>query len=214
MTAANVTSNAAPKVTSVNPADHSIVLKSPTIKVNFNEQIKAGTSSITLKNSAGKTISTKKSISYRTLSIVPSTALPTGVKYYLTLNAGSVKDSAGNGNSYYKTGFTLSPLTLAQMKDGLSRAQKFYNTKHRLPTYVSYGSKKIAIGTFAKIIATQGLKIKTTTVNAVSSSQGGISLSQGVPVYITSDNIISKTSDNARINSIINGLKSFGNKGI
>ena len=170
ITAANVTSNTAPKVTSVNPVNNSVILKSQTVKVYFNEPIKAGTLSITLKNSAGTTISTKKSISNRTLSIIPSTSLPTGVKYNLILNSGSVKDLAGKGNSYYTTSFTVSPITLAQMKDGLSRAQKFYNSNNRLPKYVSYGSKQIDITTFKKIIATQGLKIKTTTANVTSNT--------------------------------------------
>ncbi|WP_223792629.1 Ig-like domain-containing protein [Methanobacterium spitsbergense] len=203
--AANATTNLAPQVTSVNPADHSIVLKSQTIKVKFNEAIKTGSNSITLKNSAGKVIKTKNVISFKTLSIVPSTALPTGVKYNLILNSGSIKDSAGKGNSYYTTSFTVSPITLAQMKDGVSRAQKFYNSNYRLPNYVTYGSKKIDITTFKKIIGTQGLKIKTTTAN-------GVSASQGRPVYITSDNIISKTSDIARINSIVKGLRAMGIK--
>ena len=83
--AANITSNTAPKVTSVNPVNNSVILRSQTVKVYFNKPIKAGTLSITLKNSAGTTISTKKSISNRTLSIIPLTALPTRVKYYLIL---------------------------------------------------------------------------------------------------------------------------------
>ncbi|WP_048190930.1 Ig-like domain-containing protein [Methanobacterium sp. SMA-27] len=60
LSAANVTSNTVPKVTSVNPVNNSIILKSQTVKVYFNKAIKAGTLSITLKNSAGKTITTKK----------------------------------------------------------------------------------------------------------------------------------------------------------
>ena len=60
LSAANVTSNTATKVTSVNPVNNSVILKSQTIKVYFNEAIKAGTLSITLKNSAGTTISQKK----------------------------------------------------------------------------------------------------------------------------------------------------------
>ena len=170
LAAVNVTSNTAPKVTSVNPVNNSIILKSQTVKVYFNEPIKAGTLSITLKNSAGTTITTKKSINYRTLSIIPSTALPTGVKYNLILNSGSVKDLAGKGNCYYKTSFTVSPITLAQMKDGLFRAQTFYNTNLKLPNYVSFGTKKIYITEFQRIIATQGLKIKTTTANVISNS--------------------------------------------
>ena len=161
ITAANVTSNTAPKVTSVNPVNNSVILKSQTIKVYFNEPIKAGTLSITLKNSAGTTISTKKTISYRTLSIVPLKTLPTGVKYNLILNSGSVKDLKGKGNSYYKTSFTVSHITLAQMKDGLNRAQAFFNNNLRLPNYVSFSTKRIPITTFQKIIATQGLKINT-----------------------------------------------------
>jgi predicted double-glycine peptidase len=50
-------------------------------------------------------------------------------------------------------------LTLAQMKDGLHRAQTFYNKNNRLPKYVSFGTVKVPITTFQKIIATHGMKI-------------------------------------------------------
>ncbi len=202
--AANVTStNSPPKVTSVDPGNNSIILKSKTIKVKFNKSIKAGTQSITLKNSAGTVIKTKKSISGKVLSVIPIKALPTGVKYNLILKIGSVKDLSGIGNSYFSTWFTVSPITLAQMKDGLSRAQKFYNLNYRLPTTVSYGSKKIPIAEFKKIIATQGLKIKQITVN-------GLGATPCRSVYITSDNINGKTTDNARINNLISILKTMG----
>ena len=161
LSAANVTSNTAPKVTSVNPINNSIILKSQTVKVYFNEPIKAGTLSIRIKNAAGTTISTKKIISYKTLSIIPLKALPKGVKYSLVLNSGSIKDLAGKGNSYYSTSFTVSPITLAQMKYGIYRVQNFYNTNLRLPHYVSFSTKTIPIREFQRIIATQGLKINT-----------------------------------------------------
>jgi hypothetical protein len=88
-------------------------------------------------------------------------------------------------------------LTVTQIKDGYSRTQKFYNTNYRLPNYVSYGTKKIPIATFQKILATQNLKIKLFT---------GTSR----PVYITSDNINNPSTDNARVNSIVKGLKALG----
>ncbi len=47
------------------------------------------------------------------------------------------------------------------MKDGLSRAQTFFNSNLRLPNYVSFVTKKILIAEFQRIIATQGLKINT-----------------------------------------------------
>jgi len=159
--AVNVTTNHPPKVTSVNPVNNSIILKSQTVKVNFNESINYGTKSIILKNRAGTVITTKNSISYRTLSIIPTIPLATGVKYDLILNTGSIKDLSGTGNSYYSTCFTVSPITLPQMNDGLSRAQTFFNINLRLPNYVSYGSNQIPIAEFQKIIATQGLKINT-----------------------------------------------------
>jgi len=100
---------------------------------------------------------------------------------------------------------TVGGLTLAQMKDGLSRAQKFYNTNYRLPNYVSYGKTKISIAKFQKIIATQGLKIKVSSGGTKVSSSG-----TGRPVYITSDNIMNSATDNARINNIVKGLRSLG----
>ena len=59
-------------------------------------------------------------------------------------------------------------LTRAQIKNGLSRAQKFYNNKHRLPKYVSFGARKIPISIFKKILATQKLRIHTTTAKSAS----------------------------------------------
>jgi hypothetical protein len=53
-------------------------------------------------------------------------------------------------------------LTIAQLKDGISRAQAFYSKNGRLPNYITYGTRKIPISTFKKNIATQGLKINTT----------------------------------------------------
>lgn len=50
-------------------------------------------------------------------------------------------------------------LTTAQIKDGLNRAQTFYNKNTRLPNYVSYGTKKIPIATFQKILTAYGLKL-------------------------------------------------------
>ena len=161
--ATNVTGiNSTPKVVAVDPANNAIIPKSQTIKVKYNETIQAGNKFIELKQ--GKVvISTKKTINGNTLTITPSTSLTSGYKYTLIIHSGSLKDIAGNNLSCYTSSFTVSPLTLAQMKDGLKRAQTFYNTNYRLPNYISYGTTKIPITTFQKIIATQGLKINTTT---------------------------------------------------
>ena len=160
--ATNVTNDTiAPKLATVDPANNAVIPNSRTIKLTFNENIKAGTQWIELKNTQGTVYSTKKTIINKTLCITPTTALPSGYKYNLVLHSNSIKDPTGNGISAYTTTFTVSPITLAQMKDGQARAQAFFNSNYRLPNYVSYGTTKIPIADFQRIIATQGLKINT-----------------------------------------------------
>ena len=191
------TVNTTPKVTAIDPVNKAFVLNNKVIKVKFNEPVTYGNKLIQLKAiSTGKIKHTKNTISCDTLSIRPTSKLTKGAKYQILINSGSVEDLYGNGINIFSTSFTVSPITLAQMKDGLNRAQKFYNKHKRLPNYVNYGHKKIHIAVFLQIIGFQGMKIK------------GFS---GVrPVYITSDNINNPTVDNARINSIVTVLRSMG----
>ena len=189
--------NTTPQVTAIDPVNKAFVLNNKVIKVKFNEPVTYGNKLIQLKAiSTGKIKHTKNTISCDTLSIRPTSKLTKGAKYQILINSGSVEDLYGNGINIFSTSFTVSPITLAQMKDGLNRAQKFYNKQKRLPNYVNYGHKKIHIAVFMQIIGFQGMKIK------------GFS---GVrPVYITSDNINNPTVDNARINSIVTVLRSMG----
>jgi len=172
VSAANVTGiHSSPKVVAVDPANNTIIQKSQSIKIKFNESIKSGNNYVELKH-GNVVISTKKTISGNTLTITPSTTLATNYKYSLILHSGSVTSLTGDKVALYTTSFTVSQLTLAQIKDGLKRTQVFYNTNDRLPHYVSYGTTKVPIATFQKIIATQGLKINTTT--SVKSSNSDI----------------------------------------
>jgi hypothetical protein len=66
-------------------------------------------------------------------------------------------------------------LTIAQLKDGISRAEAFYKKNHRLPKYISYCTRKIPIATFQKNITSQGLKITTTTVKTVPINTSSVS---------------------------------------
>jgi hypothetical protein len=166
--AANVTSDQIkPKVTAVDPANNTIILNSKPIKVTYNEAIKSGTNYISLTN-GGKVKGTKISISGKILTITPTTPLIKGATYKLLIHSGAVKDISGNNASLYSSSFTVSPISLTQMKDGISRVQNFYNTNNRLPSYVSFGTTKIPIQQFQKIIASQGLKITTHTTSAIS----------------------------------------------
>ena len=157
------TVNAGPSVIKVDPANNTIISKSKTINVTFNSTLKAGSQGIELKN-GNTVIPTTYKIDGSSVSITPSTTLQTG-KYLLTLHSNSITDLTGNGNSLYTTTFTVSPINLAQMKDGLNRAQTFFNNNYRLPNYVNFGTTKISIAEFQQILATQGLKINTKITN-------------------------------------------------
>lgn len=154
--------SSSPQISSVSPGNNSIIPKSQTIKITFSKSIKLTKNSITLKNMDGKTISTHNQVNGKYLTITPVNKLKSG-KYYITLGNGAVTDSYKNGNSNYKSCFTVSPITLAQMKDGQSRVERFYAVNHRLPNYVTFGSKKIMINEFEKLLATQNLKLKKTS---------------------------------------------------
>ena len=198
VSASNVTaSNTTPKVTAIDPVNKAIVLSPKVIKIKFNKAITNGNKLIQLKSTSnGKVNPTETSINGDTLNIIPKTTLTKGANYEILLNFGSVKDLSGNSVKLFSTSFMISPITLAQMKDGLNRAQNFYNSNGRLPNYVSYGTLKIPIASFQEIIGFQGMKINGYT---------------GVrPVYITSDNINGQSADNGRINAIVTVLKNMG----
>jgi hypothetical protein len=79
-------------------------------------------------------------------------------------------------------------LTITQLKDGISRAEAFYKKYHRLPAYISYGTKKVPIATFQKNITSQGLKITTTTVKTVPINTSSVSaLAKSLSAGCTTD---------------------------
>ena len=177
VSASNVTANhTQPKIIAVNPGSNSIISSSKPIKLTFNETIKPGSLWIEL-NDGKNSIPITKSVSGNTLIITPKNPLKTSVKYNIIIHSNSITDLSGNGNGVYNSYFTVSTLTLAQMKDGLKRAQTFYNKNYRLPNYVNFGSKKITIAEFKTIIATQGLKISTINNNAAAKAAGVVTAS-------------------------------------
>jgi len=154
----------APQINSINPGNNAIIHKTQPIKITFSKSIKLtnnSKNSIKIKNTDGKIISTRNRVVGNTLIINPVNKLKTG-KYIITLGNNTVSDSNKNINSAFKSCFTISPISLAQMKDGKSRVERFYAVNHRLPKYVTFGSKKIMINEFEKLLATQNLSIKQT----------------------------------------------------
>jgi hypothetical protein len=187
--ASNVTcSTGTPKVTGLYSNHNGVVLPSTNVKFTFNKPVKRGYKSIYLKNSNGKILPSSKIVTGNTLIINPTIPMIRGGKYTVNMQAGSVKDYSGHGIGNYSITFKVSILTYAQMKDGLNRAQNFYNTHNRLPNYVSFGEKKILIADFKKIIANRGLKIDV-SVNGVSSTYAPSNGYSGYGVTITSTKV-------------------------
>jgi transglutaminase-like putative cysteine protease len=96
---------------------------------------------------------------------------------------------------------SVNGLTVAQLKDGISRVQTFYSKNGRLPNYVSYGTRKVLIATFQNNIATAGLKLSlsavTKTIDTSSVSALAKSLAYGSSSqYETAQKIFNWVRDN------------------
>lgn len=146
-------------VSSVNPSNGAVnVAANKQITVKYTESVKLANSNIKLQTSTGTSVPITTSVSGNTLTI-SHPLLSTGVKYMVTVASGTVVSSSGKTLNSYSSSFTVSPLTIAQMKDGINRVQAFQSKNNRLPNYVSFGTKQIPIATFKEIIAAYGLKL-------------------------------------------------------
>ena len=118
-----VVDSIAPTVSSFNPLDEATgVPKASHLALTFSETIYLGTGNITLKTAAGAVVesfdaasSTRLSLIGNTLNIDPTLNLAPGTGYTLALDAGTLKDLAGNpfagSNSYnFSTAVALNVL--------------------------------------------------------------------------------------------------------
>ena len=101
------TDRTAPTVKTIDPANKSAnIATNKVIKVTFSESIKAGTNYIEFKDSSGKAVSFKTSISGSVLTITPINGLVNATTYSLILHTGCVTDLAGNKLALYSSSFT------------------------------------------------------------------------------------------------------------
>jgi transglutaminase-like putative cysteine protease len=110
-----------------------------------------------------------------------NTTLNTDIK---NVTANETKNPNLNNTMAAGAPVLVNGLTVAQLKDGTSRVQVFFNKYDRLPTYVSFGTRKIPIATFEKNIATQGLKINTVIVNGLNVAQLNDGISRVNAYYV------------------------------
>ncbi|MGF7117621.1 Ig-like domain-containing protein [Methanobacterium oryzae] len=103
------TDGTSPTITSTNPTNNAVnIARDNTIKVIFNEKIKAGNMWIELKTSDGTLIKIYRIISGNTLTIKPSALLAKGTKHTLILHTDSIRDLAGNPVKVIGKSFTTS----------------------------------------------------------------------------------------------------------
>jgi len=146
-------------VSSVSPSNGAVnVAANKQIVVKFTEAIKLANNNIKLKTSTGNSVAITTSVSGSTLSVTHP-LLAKGVKYILTIGNGTVVSTSGKSLNSYSTSFTVSSLTMTQMKDGIKRVQAFKTKNNRLPNYVTFGTQQILIANFIEIISAYGLKI-------------------------------------------------------
>jgi len=104
------------KVTSTNPTNNAVNIPiNKKITITFNENIKAGTNWVELKNSKGTAIPFTTSISGKILTINPKSNLAESL-YTLTIHTGAVTDLAGNPIAYTTSKFiTGTPPTVTSV---------------------------------------------------------------------------------------------------
>ena len=118
-------------------------------------------------------ISTTNNASNCTTSSLSKSNLSTAMVSKASLN--STTKSKINSTMAAGSPVTVNGLTITQLKDGISRAQAFYKKNGRLPNYITYGTRKIPIATFQKNIATQRLKISTTSTTKTKINTSSVS---------------------------------------
>lgn len=96
--------SAAPVVVALTPADNAVTVNAASnLVILFNEPVTAGTGNIVIRN--GSTVvatiaasdATRVSISGSTVTINPSADLPVNADLHVTVDAGALRDAAGNG---------------------------------------------------------------------------------------------------------------------
>lgn len=140
-----------------------VLLFSLILVLNVSASSAASTNQTSI-NASGKSLETVG------VATIPSNVTTTSIAKTSASNIKTVTKTTIKTNSTKNIAagapVKVNGLTIAQLKDGISRAQAFYLKNKRLPNYISYGTRKITISTFKKNIATQGLKINTTKTPA------------------------------------------------
>jgi len=116
------------KVTSTNPTNNAVNIPiNKKITITFNENIKAGTNWVELKNSKGTAIPFTTSISGKILTINPKSNLAESL-YTLTIHTGAVTDLAGNPIAYTTSKFiTGTPPTVTSVNPANNKVIKVAN---------------------------------------------------------------------------------------
>ncbi len=92
-------------------------------------------------------------LSMTSISAVSLNSSNTSVKVYSTSVA--THTSSSNTKSVAVTAPTIS-LSLTQINEGLSRVKTFYNSYHRLPNYITFGTSKLTMTQFQQNITSNG----------------------------------------------------------
>jgi hypothetical protein len=121
----------------------------PKILLTFYKTIKAGNKPIELKDAKGNIIPISILIYGNILSITPKVKLSYKTSYFLTLQSGSIKNLAGNVNSYYATSFTTAPyFSIGQINSAASNVKQYIETNYELPSTVIVGNETVNIAQF------------------------------------------------------------------
>ena len=190
----NVSASSAASVNQTNVSTPAISLDNMTANISTSNYATADNATTSIKNATtntsnlNSTVTTNSSIK----SAITNTTKTPNLNNTVTTNS-SIKSAITNTTKTPNLNNTqaagapvlVNGLTVAQLKDGTSRAQAFFNKYDRLPTYVSFGTRQVPIATFEQNIATQALKINTVIVNGLNVAQLNDGISRVNAYYAT-----------------------------
>ncbi len=139
------------------------------------------------------------------LELLTTTIIKINYKDSTSILLKSVTNSTGTEtiktSNFNKTSYLMAAKTLKKYMDTYHKVPGVYKTSNGRMDYSNL------IYTYCKIIDFYNVQNRLPNYVSVTTFKKVIALR---PVYITSDNIINKTADNARINSIVKGLRALG----
>lgn len=173
----------APLIVSVTPYEMQTGVSSlPSIQVTFDRDIKTGKGTISLMDENSKTISGKLTISTKSITFTPNSALTKNTYFYVLIPPGIVKDTKGKTSfdyiSIFQTGNSGPDPSDGKYKVVVDQSIKLTVGGGKTPYKVSTSNSKVAtVKISSRTLEIKGINEGTATITITDSNKKEVKLS-------------------------------------